>query len=713
MSSSLYRFLTKILLLQSFYITVVFAVTADNKYPGFPKPLTGSNFKESISEGLHIIDFYSPYCTHCKSLEPIWKETWKQFQEESQKLNVYFNQVNCIESGDLCQEENIEAFPTIRLYDKDGIIKTYPLNGKRTVESFLNFARAEARNLNNFDEVGSDSKSVPLSDVEFVDMISGKAEEPFLVSFWPTENMENLDSKKVEFFDCEECNAFVRTWKQLSNKLELSGIRTGHLNCIKYPILCKNLGYSKLAKKYTFNDDRRPEVAMVLPNKTTNNLFKYNRDYSLVPSDYQDFAESLYENSLLPEIGSSELLSKMKYKFDFKKNSIIPIDKQTVSIVFAYDPKTLVPEDYDVFEYLLEPLSKIPNVRLYQSSEDILSLPILGYDEFNRIINYNTTEETKLPNEEYLTVATLTQLPTFILFRDGDLIPKVFHGYSTAEMRNPDLIMKWIEENSLPLISRVDSSNIGKLISFQPDLYNSLSIVCVQTKDDPNQKEQKHMNDKEKILENFLISHYDYDNVRMNYMFEKLLKKRQKKDTIVKALKEKQVSAKKMVAAMRYDISHEDNLQNTLGYVDLLDVDALIEKLTDHPFEGKIEEGDILIIDKANKRLYITKISSNITDSDSPYVLRENLLSINIPEKSQFKSFINSFPIKINDKKQFNGFIKNFISIIALIIIIYLAISIVVNIFRQIRVNKNYKAKRNTIGLLGNFETKSFRDKYK
>ncbi|KAK5778330.1 protein disulfide isomerase EPS1 PWA37_000420 [Arxiozyma heterogenica] len=713
MSFSLNSLLTKLLLLQVFYIIVASTTNTGEEYPDFPEPLTKTNFNESLSKGLHIVEFYSPYCSHCKHLEPIWKETWKQFQKESHKLNIYFNQVNCVESGDLCHEENIEAFPTIRLYNKDGVIKTYPSNGERSVAGFLKFARNEAKNPDNFDEVGLNSKSIPLSDVEFVDMISGKSNEPYLVSFWPTEDMTKLDSKNVEFFDCEECNAFIRTWKQVTNKLSFSGIKTGHLNCVKYPILCKHLGYSKLSKKYTFDDDRRPAVAMILPNKTTNNLFKYNHGYSLNPSDYQDFAESLFENNLLSEISKAELLSKMRYKFDFKKDSIIPIDEQTISVVFVYDPKTVVPEDYDVFEYLLEPLSKFPNIRLYQSNDDIMKLPTVGYYEFNKIINYNFTEGTKSPNEEYLTMATLTQLPTLLLFKDGDLIPKVFHGYSTTEMRNPNLIMKWIEENSLPLFSKVDSSNIERLIDFQPELYNSLSLVCVQTKDDPSEKEKKNMNHKKYIIQNFLISHYDYDNVRMNYMFEKILKRRQKKDAIVKALREKQSSTKKVVAAMRYEILHEDNLQNILGYVDLHDVSTLIEKLTGQPFEGNLKEGDVLLIDKTNRQLHFTKISGDIRDSNSPYVLKENLLSINIPEKSQFRSFDNSLSIRIGGKKQYKNFGKSFIIVIGLIVVIYFIIPRIVNIIKQIKRNRNYDAKRDTIGLLGNFEKQSIHDKYK
>ncbi|CAL9733602.1 ER-retained PMA1-suppressing protein 1 [Monosporozyma servazzii] len=690
----------------SIFQTVFVVAKTDEKYPDFPEPLTKANFKETLEEGLHIVEFYSPYCSHCKHLAPIWKEAWKRFQDESKTLKVSFNQVNCIESGDICQEENIDAYPIIRLYNKDGFIKKYPDNGDRSVESFLKFARNEAKNPNNYDDVSLESQSVLLEDIDFVDMIAGKSKEPYLVSFWPTDEMVNVDSAGVEIYDCEDCSSFRRTWKQLSNRLVHAGIKTGHLNCVKYATLCKQLGFKKLTKKTTFDDNRHPAVAMVLPNKTTNNLFKFKGGFSTEAQTYEDFAISLNLNSKLPEITSGELKNIMKHSFDFDKNSIVPIDKQNTHIVFAYDPKTVVPEDYDIFEYLLEPLSKLPNIRLYQSKENILDVVKTGFSDFSNRINYNMTEKEKFVKEEYVTMSTLTQLPTFILFKDGDLIPKVFHGYSTTEMRNQELIMKWIKENSLPHISKVDSSNVERLINFKSDLYNTLTILCVGN-DDPNEKEKKNLRDKERVLENFITAHYDYDNVRMNYMFEKILKRRDKKDAIIQSLKEKNANARKIVDAMRYEIFHEDNLQNILGFMDLKDVQEILEQISNKPLERKLEYGDVLIIDKNNRRLYVTKISGDKTSPDSIYALKETLLSINIPDQSVFTTDSDYLPLKIGRKPKSGHFWKNIFYLIIMVICAYCAAPWVISIIRNIKTNRSYKNKRNTDGLLGNVEKKA------
>lgn len=690
----------------SIFKVIFVAAKTDEKYPDFPEPLTKANFKETLEDGLHIVEFYSPYCGHCKHLEPVWKETWKQFQEESKTLKISFNQINCIESGDVCQEENIEAFPSIRLYNKDGLIKIYPANGDRSVESFLKFARNEAKNPNNYDDASLESKSVLLEDVDFVDVIAGKSKEPYLVSFWPTDEMANVDATGVEIYDCEDCSAFRRTWKQLSNRLQHAGIKTGHLNCVKYATLCKHLGYNKLTKKSTFDDDRHPAVAMVLPNKTTNNLFKYKGGFSTESSTYEDFALSLFSNSKLPEITAGELKTIMKHYFDFDKNSIVPLDKQNIHIVFAYDPNTVVPEDYDVFEYLLEPLSKLTNIRLYQSKDDILEVVKTGFRYFSSQINYNTTEKSKFVTPEYVTMSTLSQLPTFIMFKDGELTPGVFHGYSTTETRNPELIMKWIKENSLPHISKVDSSNIEHLINFKPDLYNTLSILCVG-EDDPNEKEKKNMRDKERVLENFITAHYDYDYLRMNHMFEKILKRREKKEDIIKSLKEKNADARKIVAAMRYEIFHEDSLQNILGYMDLEDVQEILEQITNKPLDRNLEYGDVLIIDKNNRKLYVTKISGDKSSPFSTYALKETLLSINMPEQSEFTVSSDYLPLKIGRKSNSGHFWKRFIYVIIIIVGIYNAYPWVIRTVRHIKTNKAYKAKRNTEGLLGHVEKKA------
>lgn len=40
----------------------------------FPDPLTATNFETEVSKHLHVVEFFSPYCSHCKHMAPKWKE---------------------------------------------------------------------------------------------------------------------------------------------------------------------------------------------------------------------------------------------------------------------------------------------------------------------------------------------------------------------------------------------------------------------------------------------------------------------------------------------------------------------------------------------------------------------------------------------------------------------------------------------------------------
>nr|4TVE_A Chain A, Naumovozyma dairenensis Eps1p [Naumovozyma dairenensis CBS 421] len=261
---------------------------------GFPKPLTGSTFDNEMKNGLHIVEFFSPYCHHCKSLAPIWEKTWESFHEEGSKLNITLSQVNCVEDGDLCSKENIEYFPYIKLYGPSGFIKNY--DGARKEEAFIKFARKEALDPLNVDISHVESQSILLSKLEFAKYLAGKGKDPILISFWPTNEMKNSDDR-IAFENCADCTTFQRAWKMLSKNLLADGVLTGHMNCEENPLICNELGFGELSKIKNHRSDRVPRVALVLPNRATNNLFIFKGDIASPLSQYQDFATRTYANS--------------------------------------------------------------------------------------------------------------------------------------------------------------------------------------------------------------------------------------------------------------------------------------------------------------------------------------------------------------------------------------------------------------------------------
>jgi len=78
--------------------------------------LNDSNFKESIKEGLWIVDIFAPWCGPCRQLSPIIDEF---SAENSDKIRV--GKINADESPDTMTELGVRSIPTILVY-KDGEI---------------------------------------------------------------------------------------------------------------------------------------------------------------------------------------------------------------------------------------------------------------------------------------------------------------------------------------------------------------------------------------------------------------------------------------------------------------------------------------------------------------------------------------------------------------------------------------------------------------
>lgn len=98
--------------------------------------LTGENFKHGIEKGITFIEFFAPWCGHCKRLAPTWEELGKKFIGNE---NVHIVKVDCTlaTSKQLCDEQDVEGFPTLLLY-RDGE-KVSEYNGSRTLDDLYEF----------------------------------------------------------------------------------------------------------------------------------------------------------------------------------------------------------------------------------------------------------------------------------------------------------------------------------------------------------------------------------------------------------------------------------------------------------------------------------------------------------------------------------------------------------------------------------------------
>ncbi|KAL3572966.1 hypothetical protein D5086_026870 [Populus alba] len=144
--------------------------------------LNSRNFDELVlkSKELWIVEFFAPWCGHCKKLAPEWKKAANNLQGK-----VKLGHVDCDSEKSLMSRFNVQGFPTILVFgaDKDTPL---PYEGARTasaIESFAleqlesNVAPPEVTELTGPDVMEEKCGSAAICFVAFLpDILDSKAE---------------------------------------------------------------------------------------------------------------------------------------------------------------------------------------------------------------------------------------------------------------------------------------------------------------------------------------------------------------------------------------------------------------------------------------------------------------------------------------------------------------------------------------------------------
>jgi protein disulfide-isomerase-like protein len=80
-----------------------------------------------------LIEFYAPWCGHCKKLEPIYDQL-----AENLKGDINVAKVDVTQNRELGTRFEIKGFPTIKFLSKG---KVYTFKGRRTVEDITEFCK--------------------------------------------------------------------------------------------------------------------------------------------------------------------------------------------------------------------------------------------------------------------------------------------------------------------------------------------------------------------------------------------------------------------------------------------------------------------------------------------------------------------------------------------------------------------------------------------
>eukprot|EP01083_Nonionella_stella_P122466 368454_1 len=96
--------------------------------------LDESNFDEHTSTGLWYLEFYAPWCGHCKKFAPIYEEA----SNDPALKDINFGAIDATSSKQLAKRFDVSRFPTIKFFEDD---LTYKFTGARTLESLKTMGR--------------------------------------------------------------------------------------------------------------------------------------------------------------------------------------------------------------------------------------------------------------------------------------------------------------------------------------------------------------------------------------------------------------------------------------------------------------------------------------------------------------------------------------------------------------------------------------------
>ncbi|KAJ1204492.1 hypothetical protein NDU88_008269 [Pleurodeles waltl] len=96
-------------------------------------------FKDNRKDDIWLVDFYAPWCGHCKKLEPVWHEVGLEMKSSGSPVKV--GKMDATVHSGIASEFGVRGFPTIKLLKGE---LAYNYRGPRTKDDIIEFANRVA-----------------------------------------------------------------------------------------------------------------------------------------------------------------------------------------------------------------------------------------------------------------------------------------------------------------------------------------------------------------------------------------------------------------------------------------------------------------------------------------------------------------------------------------------------------------------------------------
>ncbi|CAN6331480.1 unnamed protein product [Urochloa humidicola] len=103
--------------------------------------LTEADFEKEVGQDRDaLVEFYAPWCGHCKKLAPEYEKLGASFKKAK---SVLIAKVDCDEHKSVCSKYGVSGYPTIQWFPK-GSLEPKKYEGQRSAEALAEFVNSEA-----------------------------------------------------------------------------------------------------------------------------------------------------------------------------------------------------------------------------------------------------------------------------------------------------------------------------------------------------------------------------------------------------------------------------------------------------------------------------------------------------------------------------------------------------------------------------------------
>ncbi|KAL3515974.1 hypothetical protein ACH5RR_022876 [Cinchona calisaya] len=187
--------------------------------------LTEENFEKEVGQDRGaLVEFYAPWCGHCKKLAPEYEKLGESFKKAK---SVLIGKVDCDEHKSICSKYGVSGYPTIQWFPK-GSLEPKKYEGARSAEALAEFVNSEG------------GTSVKIAAV------------PSSVFVLTPDNFNEivLDEKKdvlVEFYApwCGHCKSLAPTYEKVATAFKLEDhVVIANVDADKYKDIAEKYGVS-------------------------------------------------------------------------------------------------------------------------------------------------------------------------------------------------------------------------------------------------------------------------------------------------------------------------------------------------------------------------------------------------------------------------------------------------------------------------------------